>query len=239
MTPSQQTRTMNWIAMPVALILLAMVAYQIYQRHFMPQQLGVNYQFDDLPALNKARVTADIGAIVGTHIFGVIPQTAKQNPVAVEKQVVKPVPKTRLNIKLTGIIDGASPENGIAIVEVDRGRTLVVAVGEKIGKTDASLHQVLPGEILVDRNGMIESVKMVRKTLSMVKLDPELFDNLPQPYIEQANKHQPPAGDASRAGAPTPSSIKSRSNGDDDKESDQSKYKLPVPRDLKNPPSDN
>ena len=76
----------------------------------------------------------------------------------------------------------------MAILEVERGRTLVVAVGEKIGDTDAVLHQVLPGEILIDRDGTIESVKMVRKTLSIASLDPALSSNLPQPYIEQGNK---------------------------------------------------
>ncbi len=174
--------------MPIALILLVTVSYYTYQRHFVAQQSGINYQFDDLPGLSKAPITANIKAIVDAHIFGVIPKAAVQEPVAVTKQVTKPVPKTRLNIKLTGIIDGDSPENGIAMLEVDRGRTLVVAVGEKIGKTDAILHQVLPGEVLVDRNGTIESVKMVRKTLSLAELDPALEDNLPQPFTEQTDE---------------------------------------------------
>jgi len=182
MTPSQLTRTMNWIAMPIALILLAVVAYHIYQRHFMQQQIGVNYQFDDLPTLSKAPLTADMNKIIAAHIFGVVPKLPETAPVAVEKAPVAPVPKTRLNIKLTGIIDSDSPENGIAMLEVDRGRTLVVAVGENIAKTGATLHQVLPGEVLVDRNGTIESVKMVRKTLNLTKLDTSLLDALPQPY---------------------------------------------------------
>jgi len=172
---------MNWIAMPIALILLVMVAYHIYQRHFVQALPGVSYQFDDLPALNTAPVTADIKVIVSRHIFGVIPQAPAKVAEVIVKEPPKLIPKTRLNIKLSGIIDGDTPEQGIATLEVDRGRTLVVAVGEKIGKTDAVLHQVLPGEVLVDRDGTIESVKMVRKSLSIVSLDPSLFDNLPQP----------------------------------------------------------
>ncbi len=179
---------MNWIAIPIALVLLVTVSYHIYQRHFVVQQSGVDYQFDDLPGLTRAPVTANIKAIVDAHIFGVIPQKPAEKPAVVIKKDAKPVPKTRLNIKLTGIIDGDSPESGIAMLEVDRGRTLVVAVGEKIGKTDAVLHQVLPGEVLVDRNGTIESVKMVRKTLSLAKLDPALENSLPQPYTEQADE---------------------------------------------------
>lgn len=181
MTPSQLTRTMNWIAMSIALLLLVMVAYHIYQRHFMQQPISQMYQFDDLPELNEFQLSGDVQKIIDGHIFGVVPKTPEPGA-AVVKAPAKPVPKTRLNIKLTGIIDSESPENGIAIIEVDRGRTLVVAVGEKIGKTDAILHQVLPGEILLDRNGTIESVKMVRKTLSLAKLDTSLIDSLPQTY---------------------------------------------------------
>jgi type II secretory pathway component PulC len=189
MTPSQLTRTINWIAMPIALALLAMVAYQIYQRHYVSQTNSRNYQFDDLPTLNKASVTADINSIINKHVFGVVPSAPKPlAPVVVKKEAPKQAPKTRLNIKLTGIIDGATPETGMAMLEVDRGRTLVVAVGEKIGKTDAILHQVLPEEILIDREGTIESVKMIRKTLEIVRLDPTLLSALPQPYIEQSDE---------------------------------------------------
>jgi type II secretory pathway component PulC len=212
---------MNWIAMPVAIVLLAMVAYHIYQRHFMQQQIGQTYQFDDVPTADKVPVTANIQQIIDAHIFGPVPEAPKLEPVAVEKEPVISVPRTPLNIKLTGIIDSDSPENGIAMLEVDRGRTLVVSVGEKIGKTDAILHQVLPGEVLLDRNGTIESVKMVRKTLSIAKLDTTLMDSLPQPYLEQASEQSAPESSASG----TPMSNPDVSNG-------QLNNRLPTPRAL-------
>jgi type II secretory pathway component PulC len=191
---------MNWIAMPVALILLAMVAYHIYQRHFMQQQIGQTYQFDDLPTMDKVSVTANIQQIIDAHVFGRIPEASELESVAVKTEPAIVVPMTPLNIKLTGVIDSDSPENGIAMLEVDRGRTLVVSVGEKIGKTDAILHQVLPGEVLLDRNGTIESVKMIRKTLSLAKLDTTLIDSLPQPYREQAGAQS--ANEGSTSGTP-------------------------------------
>lgn len=221
MTPSQLTRTMNWIAMPVALILLAMVAYHIYQRHFKQQQIGQAYQFDDLPTVDQVVVTADIQQIIDAHVFGLVPETPSLEPVAVKTEPAIAVPMTPLNIKLTGIIDSDSPENGIAMLEVDRGRTLVVSVGEKIGKTDAILHQVLPGEVLLDRNGTIESVKMARKTLSLAKLDTTLIDSLPQPYLQQAGEQ--PATESSTSG--TPISNPDVNNG-------QLNNRLPTPRAL-------
>jgi len=180
--------------MLVSLSMLALVSYQVYLRHFTQLEVGRNYQFDDLPTAGEAPVSADITAIVDKHVFGMVPQEIVSAPAPVVKEAPMPAPKTRLNIKLTGVIDGMTPETGMAMLEVDRGRTLVVSVGETIDKTDAVLHQVLPGEILIDRDGTIESVKMVRKTLSVAQLDTALLDSLPQPYApENDPNYQPPA----------------------------------------------
>jgi len=186
MSYSQFTRLMNWSAIAISLSLLALVSYQLYMRHLVPQAADKTYQFDDLPGEVQAPVTADIDAIINRHMFGEVPiEVARVEPTIVRAEP-KLAPKTRLNIKLTGVIVGTTSENGMAMMEVDRGRTVVVAVGEKIDKTDAVLHQVLPGEILIDRDGTIESVKMVRKSLNIVKLKSELLDALPQPYVEDA-----------------------------------------------------
>lgn len=187
MTYSQITRLLNWSAIAIALSLMALVSYQLYLRHFVQQTTSLNYQFDDLPGTAEVPLTVNIDEIIDKHVFGVVPEVLKTNESEVAKVVTKPAPKTRLNIKLTGIIDGSTSQNGMAMMEVDRGRTIVVAVGENINKTDAVLHQVLPGEILIDRGGTIESVKMVRKTLSIAKLESELLDSLPQPYTESQN----------------------------------------------------
>ncbi len=177
MTASQLTRVINWVAMLIALLLLALVSYHIYQRHFVQLGVGQNYQFDDLPGASEAPVTADIQQIIDKHIFGEVPAQPKQVIAQKPKPQPKPAPKTKLNITLTGIIDGANSDNGMAMLEVERGRTIVVSVGDKIGKTDATLHQVLPGEILIDRGGAIESVKMVRKTLTLASLD-EMYNTV-------------------------------------------------------------
>ena len=177
MTASQLTRVINWVAMLIALMLLGLVTYHIYQRHFVQLGAGQDYQFDDLPGMSDAPVTADIQQIIDKHIFGVVPTQPKQVVAKKPKPQPKPAPKTKLNITLTGLIDGANSDNGMAMLEVERGRTIVVSVGDKIGKTDATLHQVLPGEILIDRDGAIESVKMVRKTLTLASLD-EMYNTI-------------------------------------------------------------
>lgn len=190
MTTSQITRFINWIAISVAIVLLAMVGYHTYRQHFLARDMGSNYQFDDLPSFEKIVLDADIDKIINMHLFGVVPKTPQVKPVAAKPPPAKAAPKTKLDIRLSGIINGPTPESGLAMLEVKRGRTLVVSVGEKIGKTGAILHQVLPGEILIDRDGTLESVKMVRKTLNLSRPDRELFQNLPQPYVEPPQSEQ-------------------------------------------------
>lgn len=199
--------------MAIALGLMVLVSYQLYLRHFVQYTGSQTYQFDDLPGTAEIPVTANIDDIIGKHIFGVVPKVTTTRQQEVVKTAPKPAPKTRLNIKLTGIIHGSTADSGIAMLEVDRGRTIVVAVGDQIGKTDAVLHQVLPGEILIDRGGSIESVKMVRKTLSIAKLESDLLDSLPQPYIGEpvSNTYEPPAT-ATTAQQP-PDGVYSRQEG--------------------------
>jgi len=142
MTHSQITRLLNWSAIAIALSLMALVSYQLYLRHLVQQTTSLSYQFDDLPSSVEAPVTANIDEIIKQHVFGVVPEIVETREPEAVKVAPKPAPKTRLNIKLTGIIHGSTAQSGMAMLEVDRGRTLVVTVGEKIDKTDAVLHQV-------------------------------------------------------------------------------------------------
>ena len=176
--------------MAIALLVCLAVLYHIYQRHFIASSAEQAYSFNDLPAENEAPVTADIKQIVNQHLFGEPPKAPKKQ---VAKKAPAPVvPLTPLNVKLTGIILGDTPESGMAMFEVERGRTLVIAVNEEIGKTSATLQQVLPGEALIDRNGAIESVKMERKSLSIASLDSQPAASLPQPYVDQIDDAEIP-----------------------------------------------
>ena len=182
MTKSQLSRLLNWEAMGLSLLIYALVVYHIYQQHFVKVSHQQEYSFSDLPSFADVPVTADIQQIADMHLFGEVPKA----PI---KEIAKPAapnpaPVTRLNIKITGVIVGNTPESGIAMFKVDQGRTLVVAVNENIGTTGATLHQVLPGEALIDRNGKIKSIKMVRHAFSLTKLDDESIISLPQPLAE-------------------------------------------------------
>lgn len=174
MSQAQVTRIINWCALAIALSLLLMVSLQIYQKYFLAASIESEYLFNDLPTKSAAPLKANIQQIVQAHIMGEVPVVVVPKPVEIKAPEPEPeplpepepvVPIIPLRIHLTGVIDGATPETGYAIIRLERGRTVVLGVGQVISGTDGVVHQVFPGEILVDRNGVIESVKMQRNAL--------------------------------------------------------------------------
>jgi type II secretory pathway component PulC len=100
----------------------------------------------------------DINTIVRAHLFGTEPKNAR--PVA-----PKPVAPTRLNLKLAGVIAIGSENQGIALIEVGRGRQQVVKVGQVIPTTDATLAEVARDHVLIERNAQLEKLSIVRPEL--------------------------------------------------------------------------
>ena len=115
--------------------------------------------------VNQQQVVS-LDRVINEHLFGVV-------PVKVEKKVEKPkvkvvdAPKTRLNLTLTGIVTGSSPKMGYAMIEVSRGETSVVTVGNKIGKTGAILHAIEVDHILIEHQGNIEKLPLERDALDL------------------------------------------------------------------------
>ncbi len=171
---AQFTRILNWAALGVAGVLLLVVVLDIYQRHLFSSTSvdTAGLQFDDLPGTQSQPLIASTDGAIAQHIFGkklVMPNNV------VTKAVPKPKPKPRtpLKVTLTGVIEGATPETGLAMLGTGRGKTSVVAIGEEIGKTGAVLKEVYPAKIIVDRDGYDEEIELKRNEL---KINTELPD---------------------------------------------------------------
>ncbi len=181
-TEAQMTRLINWIAVVFALGLLAAVLFNIYQRHLFSDSFGdsADFQFSDLPGQGDAPLSAGVADIIDQHLFGSRPAKAKAVAIAPAPSVEKTAPpRAKLNVELIGVVEGTGG-GGMAMLRLENRKTAVVSVGEEIGKTQATLTAVHAGEISVDRDGYEETIKMVRKKLTVAKLDadPNL---LPQP----------------------------------------------------------
>ncbi|MEA3292122.1 MAG: type II secretion system protein N, partial [Pseudomonadota bacterium] len=97
--------------------------------------------------------------IIDAHLFGRLP--VKNKPQM--KQVV--APKTKLKLTLTGLFEDPKDEKGRAIIDVAGGKTIVVKVGDQIAKTGARLHDIEGDHVLIERNGNLERLPMVRKQM--------------------------------------------------------------------------
>ncbi len=220
---AQITRILNWVALGVAGVLLLVVALDIYQRHLFSSTSvdAAGLQFDDLPGSQSQPLIASTEGAIAQHIFGkkpVAPKVVQQAP-----SKPKPKPRTPLKVTLTGVIEGATPETGLAILSAGRGKTPpVIAVGEEIGKTGAILKEVYPGKIVVDRDGYDEEVELKRKEL---KINTELPDMPSNDSITITGAINPGA---------TPEGLQSHSRSTRRERPRGKMGQLPIPRSLKN-----
>lgn len=149
----------------MAMMALVVVAREVYMRHLIPQSVQ-RFSFS-VEESAVARENANLAKVTRQHIFGVVPPVKKK---VVEKPKVVEAPKTRLKLNLTGIIAGRTAEENRAMVEIKRGNTSVVKVGEEIGKTKAKLLAVHSDHILIEHRGKTEKLELVRPELSLTDL---------------------------------------------------------------------
>jgi hypothetical protein len=152
----------SWLLLLGSMAALASAGYQVYARNLVekpPQQFHFNAPHASAPAEQM-----DLSKIVQAHVFGVVPIKVKEKPKVVE------APKTQLKLTLTGVITAIPEEQGRAMIEVQRGTTSIVRVGEEIGKTGARLNSVFTDHILIDRQGKLEKLLIDRATLEINNL---------------------------------------------------------------------
>ncbi len=115
---------------------------------------------------NTSSKSVDFGKqIANQHIFGLIKkkpiiQKAKTPPKAVKKAVVR----TKLNLKLHGIVAYKS-KNGLALISKDNGSQKVFGKGEKI-QEGVTITNILPGKVILDNNGQVEELVLPKKEIS-------------------------------------------------------------------------
>jgi len=147
------------LAHAVALVLLVWAAWSASQRLPFFANRGGQEAPTTVARAEAPRSTAvPVSVVEASHLFGSKPVEGVQ-PSAVD------APETRLKLTLTGVF--ASPRQKIAhaIIEVEAQPPKSYGVGDSIEKTDAKLHSVEPNRVLLDRNGQLEALLMVRAGL--------------------------------------------------------------------------
>ena len=149
----------------LALALLAWAGLDIYQRYRFYQDRN-SQQVAQPAELNKARsLTAkDTKPVAKQFLFGKKPADIK--PVAVTR-----APATKLNLKLIGVI--ATSEDGASnvIIQIDNSDVDVYSIGDKLPKGNATIEKIEATQVLLRRNGKLESLAIIRPSLEDVSVD--------------------------------------------------------------------
>ena len=98
----------------------------------------------------------NIAAVANSHIMGNAAAQPKAQGDAASAQ------PTTIPLVLTGVIAADKPENGLAIIGENASNTKVVAVGQPV-PGGAKLAQVLADKVILDRNGVLESLALPRQ----------------------------------------------------------------------------
>lgn len=139
------------------LCLLCVIGWTSWSAHSQLKVKQSDYQPQEIsaPSQNK-RPSYQVEDIVAANLFG--------NPSP--EVVVRKAPKTTLNLKLQGILSASDQSFARAIIQSGKKSSELYSVGEEIKGAGASVKEIRDEEVLLDRNGAIESLALVKKTAS-------------------------------------------------------------------------
>ena len=107
-----------------------------------------NYANQPIEAINtRKRPTYKINDVISANLFG-NPKPAK---------VIKNAPKTTLNLTLEGILSATDANLARAIISSKR-KSELYSVGDEIKGAGASIKEIRSQEVILNRNGAIESL---------------------------------------------------------------------------------
>lgn len=101
--------------------------------------------------------TYKVENILAAHLFGKRERT---------KQAVEQAPKTKLKLSLLGVLATDNDSYARALIQVQSKKMRTYSVGDIIEGTDAALHKVESQRVILDRQGKLESLVMVRKNIA-------------------------------------------------------------------------
>jgi type II secretory pathway component PulC len=145
----------------IALALLLWAGLNLYQRYQFHQDWR-NKQAIEEPATEKksaAQAPKNTRQVADQHLFG------EQLHAAIPVEITR-APATRLNLTLIGVI--AAKEDGVSkvIIQIDKADVGVFSVGDSLPKGNATIERIEATQVLLRRNGKLESLAIIRPELS-------------------------------------------------------------------------
>ena len=145
----------------IALALLVWAGLDLYQRYQFHQGWKNKQPTEEPASTSKAaaQTPKNTRQVANQHLFGRPTQAAK--PVEITQ-----APATRLNLTLIGVI--AAKDNGVSkvIIQIDNADVGVFSVGDSLPKGNATIERIEATQVLLKRNGKLESLAIIRPELS-------------------------------------------------------------------------
>jgi len=117
-----------------------------------------NYEPQPIQSTNSrsSRPRYRINDVVSANLFG--------NPAPAVKKVVQNAPKTTLDLKLQGILSATNNKVARAIISSNNSKKAeLYSVGEDIKGAGASIKEIRAQEVILNRNGAIESLPLQKR----------------------------------------------------------------------------
>ena len=156
-----EAKLKKWLdAVPIAKVRLAitvaLIALMIYllaelTTQLLPQEPSKGSWHPQLASHTEAKPAQDISVLQKIALFG---KKDEQKPVE-----IKPVeaPKTKLNLKLTGLVASRDPKVGSAVID-SKGSQGTYGVEELIDGTRAVIKEIYPDRVMISNGGAIEAL---------------------------------------------------------------------------------
>lgn len=129
-------------------------AYDTYKDRKKAQQ--------NAPLIERPTVKSEysIDTVISTRLFG------EQQVKKVVVELPKVAPETKLDISLEGLLSATNAVIARAIISVKKKKGGLYKVGDEIEGANATLEEIRPDGVLLNRNGVIENLAFIKKTVS-------------------------------------------------------------------------
>ena len=143
----------------LALALLTWAGLDVYQRYQFYQNRNIQQQAQP-SKLNKTRsqMAKNTKPVARQYLFG--RQLSDTQPVVLTR-----APATKLNLKLIGVIADSEDSVSKTIIQIDNNDVGVYSVGDKLPKGNATIEKIEAAQVLLRRNGKLESLAIIRPEL--------------------------------------------------------------------------
>jgi len=143
-----------------AAALLVWAGMDVYQRYQFYQSTN-NGQPEQTTQSNTSPLlsASDTKTVANQYLFG------RQIVETPQVETITKAPATTLKLKLIGVISTDTPGISKVIIQIDDRDVGVYSIGDKLPKGNATIEKVEATQVLLRRNGKLESLAIIRPEL--------------------------------------------------------------------------